>query len=187
MSDTSNIKNWLEAELKEDDNDPDNLSAAKFNEQRQHMRVKEEEDRKKAEVKRRVEVAAAVKQRAQEKVAEEAAKKRVSKPLNLLILHANSKRLSKSVWSRALKGRGKERGKHVERCAAGVWSAGWSAWPEWVVRPWHASPAKTQRPSANSLERRAERRKCARRHGLRRSHRKGRRRRRRHGWSQRLG
>ena len=34
MSDITNIKNWSEAELKEDNNDPNDLSAAKFNEQR---------------------------------------------------------------------------------------------------------------------------------------------------------
>ena len=76
MSDINNIKNWSDAKLKEDDNDPNDLSAAKFNERRRCMRVKkEEEDQKKAEAKRKAEAAAAVKQRAQ---AEEAAKKRVS-------------------------------------------------------------------------------------------------------------
>ena len=76
MSDINNIKNWSDAELKEDDNDPDDLSAAKFNERRWRARAKkEEEDQKKAEAKRKVEVAATAKQRAQ---AEEAAKKRVS-------------------------------------------------------------------------------------------------------------
>ena len=70
MSDITNIKNWLDAELKEDDNDLGDLSAAKFNKRRQRARAKkEEEDRKKAEA------AAAAKRRAQ---AEEAAKKRVS-------------------------------------------------------------------------------------------------------------
>ena len=70
MSDINNIKNWSDAELKEDDNDPNDLSAVKFNEWRRRMRAKkEEEDWKKAEA------AAAAKQRVQ---AEEAAKKRVS-------------------------------------------------------------------------------------------------------------
>ena len=70
MSDINNIKNWSDAELKENDNDPDDLSAAKFNEWRRRMRAKkEEEDWKKAEA------AAAAKRRVQ---AEEAAKKRVS-------------------------------------------------------------------------------------------------------------
>ena len=76
MSDINNIKNWLDAEFKEDDNDPNDLSAAKFNERRRCARAKKEkEDRKKAEAKRKAEAAAAAKRRAQ---AEEAAKKRVS-------------------------------------------------------------------------------------------------------------
>ena len=70
MSDITNIKNWSDAELKEDNNNPDDLSTAKFNELRWHVRAKKEkEDRRKAEV------AAAAKWRAQ---AKEAAKKRVS-------------------------------------------------------------------------------------------------------------
>ena len=72
----------------------------------------------------------------------EAAKKRVSKPLALPILYANSKRPSKSVRSRALKEKEKEKGKHVDWHAAGAWSAGWSACPEWVVRPWRVLPVK---------------------------------------------
>ena len=76
MSDITNIKNWSDAELKEDNNNPDDLSTAKFNELRWHARAKKEkEDRKKAEAKRKAEAAAAAKRRAQ---AEEAAKKRVS-------------------------------------------------------------------------------------------------------------
>ena len=76
MSDINNIKNWLDAKLKEDNNNPDDLSVAKFNKQRRCARAKkEEEDRKKAEVKRKAEAAAAAKWRAQ---AEEAAKKSVS-------------------------------------------------------------------------------------------------------------
>ena len=42
MSDINNIKNWSDAELKEDNNNPDDLSAAKFNERRWHARVKKE-------------------------------------------------------------------------------------------------------------------------------------------------
>ena len=144
MFNISNIKNWLKAELKEDNNNPDNLSVAKFNKQRQCMRMKKEkEDWKKveAEVKRRAEEAVAAKQRAQEKVAKEVAKKRVSKPFTPHILHVNPKRLGKSIQSRALKEKEKE--KHVDWHAAGAWSAGWSAWLEWVVRPWCASPVKT--------------------------------------------
>ena len=70
MSNITNIKNWSEAKLKEDDNDPDDLSAAKFNKWRQCTRAKKvEEDWKKTEVevevKRRAEAAAAaVKRRA---------------------------------------------------------------------------------------------------------------------------
>ena len=64
---------------------------------------------KKEEAKSRAEAAAAARQRTQEKAAKEAAKKRVSEPIALLILCANSKRLSKSVQSRALKEKEKEK------------------------------------------------------------------------------
>ena len=150
MSDITNIKNWLEAKLKEDDNDPDNLSIAKFNERRWHtMAKKEEEDQKNAEV----------------------AKKRVSEPIAPPKSCANSKRPSKSLWSSALKEKEKEKQeqKCMGWCATGAWSAGWIAWPEWVGRPWCALPVKTQRPSANGPESRAERRRCAGESGLWRS------------------
>ena len=73
-------------------------------------------------------------------MAKEVAKKSVSKPLTLLISCANSKRPSKSIRSRALKEKEKE--KCMGRCAAGAWSVGWSAWLEWVGRPQHVLPVK---------------------------------------------
>ena len=54
----------MEAKLKEDDNDPDDLSMAKFNKWRQCVRVKKKKkDWKKVEAKRSVEVAVAAKWR----------------------------------------------------------------------------------------------------------------------------